>query len=81
MKAIGLALAACALAGLLAISVGSGGFGLPALGAVGCAWATVLVNYLFLGCAVWLLRTRDLYRPYALWRRMERPSRFLRLWQ
>jgi MATE family multidrug resistance protein len=51
-----------------------GGLGLPAQGAVGCAWATVFVNYLFLACAVWLLRTQDLYRPYALWRRMERPD-------
>jgi MATE family multidrug resistance protein len=51
-----------------------GGLGLPAGGAVGCAWATVLVNYLFLGCAVWLLRTQPLYRPYAIWRRMERPD-------
>jgi multidrug resistance protein, MATE family len=51
-----------------------GGLGLPAQGAVGCAWATVLVNYLFLGCAIWLLRTQDIYRPYGLWRRMERPD-------
>src|SRR6185369_3815912 len=28
-----------------------GGLGLPAMGAVGCAWATVVVNYLFLGVA------------------------------
>jgi MATE family multidrug resistance protein len=51
-----------------------GGLGLPAGGAVGCAWATVLVNYLFLGCAVALLRTQSLYRPYGIWRRMERPD-------
>ena len=51
-----------------------GGFGLAAQGAVGCAWATVLVNYLFLGCAIWLLRTQPLYQPYAIWRRMERPD-------
>ncbi len=51
-----------------------GGAGLPAGGAVGCAWATVLVNYLFLGAAVWLLRTQPLYRPYALWRRIEAPD-------
>jgi multidrug resistance protein, MATE family len=51
-----------------------GGLGLPAQGAVGCAWATVVVNYLFLGCALWLLRTRPLYRPYAIWRPMERPD-------
>lgn len=61
-----------------------GGLGLPAMGAVGCAWATVVVNYLFLGMAVWLLRTQDLYEPYAIWQRMERPhwptiARFARL--
>lgn len=51
-----------------------GGLGLEARGAVGCAWATVLVNYLFLGCALWLLRTQPLYLPYAIWRRIERPD-------
>lgn len=51
-----------------------GGLGLEARGAVGCAWATVLVNYLFLGCALWLLHTQPLYRPYAIGRRMERPD-------
>jgi multidrug resistance protein, MATE family len=51
-----------------------GGLGLPAQGVVGCAWATVAVNYLVIAFALWLLRTQDLYRPYALWRRMERPD-------
>jgi MATE family multidrug resistance protein len=51
-----------------------GGLGVAAQGAVGCAWATVVVNYLFVGCAFWLLRTQDLYRPYSLWRPMERPD-------
>ncbi|MCM2251372.1 MAG: MATE family efflux transporter [Ramlibacter sp.] len=51
-----------------------GGLGLPAQGAVGCAWATVLVNYLFLACAVVLMRTQPFYRPYAIWRPMERPD-------
>ncbi len=51
-----------------------GGLGLPAQGAVGCAWATVAVNYLFLGCALWLVRTQPLYRPYAIWRPIERPD-------
>jgi MATE family multidrug resistance protein len=50
-----------------------GGAGLPALGAVGCAWATVVVNYVFLGVAVWMVRTDALYVPYAIWQRMERP--------
>ena len=51
-----------------------GGLGLPAQGAVGCAWATVVTNYLFFGYALWLLRTQPLYRPYAIWRPMERPD-------
>ncbi|HEX7890392.1 MAG TPA: MATE family efflux transporter [Ramlibacter sp.] len=50
-----------------------GGAGLPAMGAVGCAWATVAVNYLFLGIAIRLVRTDALYRPYAIWRPMEPP--------
>jgi MATE family multidrug resistance protein len=51
-----------------------GGLGLPAQGAVGCAWATVVVNYLFLGYALYLLRTQPLYQPYAIWRAVERPD-------
>jgi MATE family multidrug resistance protein len=50
-----------------------GGAGVPALGAVGCAWATVVVNYVFVGVALWLVRTDPLYRPYAIWRPPERP--------
>ncbi|WP_048438668.1 MATE family efflux transporter [Caenimonas sp. SL110] len=50
-----------------------GGLGVPAMGVNGCAWATVLVNYIFLGCAMWLLRTQSLYEPYAIWHRIERP--------
>ena len=51
-----------------------GGAGVPALGAVGCAWATLVVNYALLALAVWLLRTQDLYTPIAFWQRMERPD-------
>ena len=50
-----------------------GGGGLPAMGVVGCAWATVVVNYLFLALALWLLRTEPLYAPYAIWRPLEAP--------
>jgi MATE family multidrug resistance protein len=50
-----------------------GGAGVPALGVVGCAWATVVVNWLFLGVAAWLVRTDPLYRPYAIWRPLEAP--------
>jgi multidrug resistance protein, MATE family len=51
-----------------------GGLGLPAQGAVGCAWATVAVNYLMMGCSLWLIRSQSLYTPYAIWARMEKPD-------
>lgn len=51
-----------------------GGLGLDSHGAVGCAWATVAANYLFLALAVTLVRTGDLYRPYAIWKRIEPPD-------
>ena len=51
-----------------------GGWGVPAMGLAGCAWATVLVNFLMLGTAVWALRTRRFYRPFELWRRLEAPN-------
>jgi MATE family multidrug resistance protein len=50
-----------------------GGFGLKPQGAVGCAWATVCVNWLMIAIAAWTLRTQDLYKPYAIWRALERP--------
>jgi len=50
-----------------------GGAGVPAMGAVGCAWATVVVSYLFLAVAVWMVRTSPLYGPYAVWRPLEPP--------
>ena len=51
-----------------------GGLGVPAMGAVGCAWATVVVFYLQLALAFWLVRTDGLYRPYAIWRPLEPPD-------
>ena len=61
-----------------------GGAGLPAGGAVGCAWATVLVNYAMLGVALWTSHTQPLYRELQIWQRLERPdwtriAEFLRL--
>ncbi len=50
-----------------------GGAGLPAMGVVGCAWATLVVNVSMLTLGIWLLRTQSLYVPLALWRRMEPP--------
>jgi len=57
----------------LSIWFAFGGFGLEAQGAVGCAVATLVVQCLMLVLALWLLRTRDLYRPYHLWHRLEKP--------
>ena len=50
-----------------------GGWGLPAQGVVGCAWATLVVNTAMLALAIWLLRSQDLYEPLDIWRRIERP--------
>jgi MATE family multidrug resistance protein len=58
----------------LSIWFAFGGLGVPAMGLVGCAWATLVVNYLMLVLAVWMLRTQELYRPYDVWRAMERPD-------
>ena len=51
-----------------------GGAGVPAMGVVGCAWATLVVNFLLLAAALVLLRTNALYQPFGLWQRMERPD-------
>ncbi|SEJ67304.1 multidrug resistance protein, MATE family [Variovorax sp. OK605] len=51
-----------------------GGAGLPAMGLVGCGWATLCVNWAMLGCAVWLLRSSPFYRGYRLWQRIEPPD-------
>jgi MATE family multidrug resistance protein len=50
-----------------------GGAGLPAGGAVGCAWATVVVNWIMLATALWLIRTDPLYKPYQIWGTIEKP--------
>lgn len=50
-------------------------FGTPwfeGLGVLGCALATLVVNYAMLALGVYLLRTQPLYRPYRIWSRMER---------
>lgn len=52
----------------------AGGLGLEPMGAVGCAWATLVVNYVLVACAVVMLRTQKLYQPFELWRSLERPD-------
>ena len=51
-----------------------GGLGLSPMGAVGCALATLVVNYTMFGVALWLIRSQDFYAPLALWTRMEPPD-------
>ena len=51
-----------------------GGAGLPALGLVGCGWATLLVNYAMLIAALWLLRHESSFREYHFWQRIEAPD-------
>ncbi len=58
----------------LSIWLVAGGAGIEPMGAVGCAWATLIVNYFLLALAVLLLRTQQIYAPFALWQRMERPD-------
>ncbi len=50
-----------------------GGAGLEPQGVVGCAWATLVVNYSLFGVAVWMLRTHSLYKPYKIWQSLEAP--------
>ena len=61
-----------------------GGLGVPAQGAAGCAWATLVVYVALMLLALWLLRAQPLYAPYAIWQKPERPdarqlAAFLRL--
>lgn len=58
----------------LSIWLTFGGFGVPAMGLAGCAWGTVIVNYLLVLLAAWTLSSQSFYAPYAIWRRMEKPD-------
>lgn len=58
----------------LSVWLVAGGSGIEPLGAVGCAWATLVVNYLLLGLSLVMLRTQALYRPFRIWQGMERPD-------
>lgn len=58
----------------LSIWFAFGGLGLPALGAVGCAWATLVVSVLMIALALWMLARQEIYRPYRIWRAPEAPD-------
>ncbi len=51
----------------------AGGAGMEPMGAVGCAWATLVVNYLLLAFGLVMLRTQAMYKPFRIWQTMERP--------
>ena len=58
----------------LSIWLVGGGAGIQPMGAVGCAWATLVVNYVLLVLSVLMLKTQDLYQPFQIWRRIEPPD-------
>lgn len=58
----------------LSIWLVAGGAGVEPMGAVGCAWATLIVNYMLLMLSVVMLRTQSLYVPFKLWQRLEKPD-------
>lgn len=57
----------------LSIWLVAGGAGVEPMGAVGCAWATLVVNYLLMVLSLVMLRTQTLYKPFRIWQTMERP--------
>lgn len=70
----GLQIAALLIKIPLSVWLVAGGAGVQPMGAVGCAWATLIVNYLLLGWAIVMLRTQVLYQPFQIWQPMERPD-------
>ena len=58
----------------LSIWLVGGGGGVEAMGVVGCAWATLVVNYGLLILSVAMLRTQDIYEPFQIWRPVEPPD-------
>lgn len=58
----------------LSIWLVAGGAGVEPMGAVGCAWATLVVNYLLVAFGLVMLRTQRMYKPFCIWQRMERPN-------
>jgi MATE family multidrug resistance protein len=58
----------------LSIWLVGGGAGIEPMGAVGCAWATLIVSYALMALGLVMLRTQRLYRPFGIWRPMEKPD-------
>ena len=70
----GLQIVALGLKIPLSIALTLGFAGLPAQGVVGCAWATLIVNFWLMGMSIFYLRYLPLYKDYQIWNRMERPD-------
>jgi len=51
-----------------------GRFGLPAMGAVGCGWASALVMWLMLLCIIGYLTFHRYYHPFEVFERFEGPN-------
>ena len=58
----------------LSIWLVAGGAGIAPMGVVGCAWATLIVNYLLVLLAFLMLRTQAMYQPFRIWQSMEKPD-------
>ncbi len=58
----------------LSIWLVAGGAGVDPMGVVGCAWATLIVNYLLLAFSLTMLVKQKVYAPFCIWQRMERPN-------
>jgi MATE family multidrug resistance protein len=55
----------------MALTLGVGD--LPAQGVVGCAWATLIVNFWLMCMSIFYLRHRPMYADYQIWKRLEAP--------
>ncbi len=51
-----------------------GGLGVSSMGAVGCAWATLITSFIMLFSAFWLLKTQPAYRALHALARFEGPN-------
>jgi MATE family multidrug resistance protein len=58
----------------LSIALTFGMFDWPALGLIGCAIATVIVNYSMMVIALLLLKFNSIYQPFNVWMKPEPPD-------
>ena len=58
----------------LSIWLVAGGAGIQPMGVVGCAWATLVVNYMLLAVSLLMLKTQALYQSFQIWQPIEHPD-------